>query len=62
MKRFSKTHQVIQLMKRPGGAFNWELNKVMFRYGAVICNLRKDGHVIETEQIKVGLFKYRMES
>lgn len=44
----SKTQTVIDLMKRPGGATNFELNTVMFRYGSVICNLRKDGHVIKT--------------
>lgn len=61
IKKASKTQQVIDLMKRPQGATNRELNNVMFRYGSIICNLRKDGHKIITEQIKVGYFKYRME-
>ncbi len=60
-KRRTRTQRVIDLMKRPQGATNRELNNVMFRYGSIICNLRKDGHKIITEQIKVGYFKYRME-
>jgi len=60
-KRRTRTQRVMDLMKRPQGATNRELNNVMFRYGSVICGLRKDGHKIRTEQLKVGYFKYTME-
>lgn len=57
----SKTQHLIDLMKREGGASNWELNGVMFRYGSVICNLRKDGHHIETLYGKGSKVTYMME-
>jgi hypothetical protein len=60
-KKLSRSQRVIDLMKRPMGASNRELNKIMFRYSALICSLRKDGHTIRTEQIKVGYFRYYME-
>jgi hypothetical protein len=60
LKRVSRTQKVIDLMKRKEGASNGELNKIMFRYGAVIHRLRKDGHKIETIQIKKGLYRYYM--
>lgn len=60
--KLSREEQVIKLMQRPEGAYNYELNRVMFRYGATIHSLRKDGYAITTELISRGLFKYRMET
>lgn len=60
LKKLSRTQQIINLMKRPQGAGNDELNKIAFRYSAIIHNLRKDGHHIDTIQIKRGYYKYFM--
>lgn len=40
--------KVLALIKRPGGAFNFELSRVSLRYGGTIHELRKDGHRITT--------------
>jgi len=61
-KRKSKTQRVIELMQRKQGATNGELNNIMFRYGSIICNLRKDGHKIMTEYGKGSKVTYRMEN
>ena len=58
LKRKSRTQRIIDLMKRPNGAGNDELNKIAFRYGAIIFRLRKDGHQIETVYIKNGYYRY----
>ena len=60
IKKLSREQQIINLISRKEGASNFELNKIMFRYGAVIHNLRKDGYHIDTICIKRGLYRYYM--
>ena len=36
------------------------LNRIAFRYGARIEELRKEGHIIETRRIGDGEFDYRL--
>jgi hypothetical protein len=60
LKKASRTQRIIDLMQRKQGAGNDELNKIAYRYGAIIHRLRKDGHQIDTIQIKKGYFKYYM--
>lgn len=60
-KRPTKSKRVEMLLKSSGwgGASNWDLNKITFRYGAVIERLRKDGHEIITQKVNNdGLYKY----
>lgn len=58
--------RVLEMIKRPGGAFNFELSRISLRYGGTIFELRKDGHNIITERqyLKNGrasnTFLYRM--
>lgn len=60
-KRKSKTQRILErLQKSP--AYNYELNRIAFRYGAIIHNFRKDGYKIVTSQEKVGVFKYTLIS
>lgn len=42
------------------GCTNTELNKLCFRYGARIYELRAQGYRIETAQIGVGLYRYTL--
>ncbi len=42
--------RVLEMIKRPGGAFNFELSRISLRYGGTIFELRKDGHNIVTER------------
>lgn len=60
MRHSKKEQRLIALMSRKRGAYNWELNQVMFRYGAIIFNLRNEGYKIETTPRKRGLFHYRI--
>ena len=55
----SKAHRVLMTLKTNGKATNWELNKICFRYGAIIHDLRKEGHTIVTNRINNdGLYEY----
>ncbi len=62
----SQHGRVLEMIKRPGGAFNFELSRISLRYGGTIFELRKDGHNIVTERqyLKNGkasnTFLYRM--
>lgn len=60
----TKAERVFEALKRGGkeGVTNGELNKISFRYGAIIFNLRKDGYKIHTQKIgNDGLYKFYME-
>lgn len=37
-----------------------ELNAISFRYGGRLYELRREGHVIDTERIGEGEFRYRL--
>lgn len=60
VKRSEKVQKLIALMSRREGAFNYDLNRVMFRYGAIIFNLRSEGYQITTTPVKKGLFHYKI--
>lgn len=45
----------------PRGVLNSELNKICFRYGARIFELRRDGYDIRQQQVKKGLFRVWLE-
>lgn len=49
-KPLTKAKRVEDKLRRAGlgGVSNVELNHISFRYGAIIFNLRKDGHKIVT--------------
>jgi hypothetical protein len=55
----SKHMRILNLFKEKKTVKNSELNKIAFRYGAIIHDLRNEGHVIVTNQINAdGLFEY----
>lgn len=55
-----KMQRVIAMMSRKEGATNFELNKVLFRYGSYIHRLRNLGYLIETTCLKKGFYSYRI--
>ena len=64
VKNKTKADRVFDALKKggKGGVTNAQLNKISFRYGAIIFNLRKDGYNIRTEKIgNNGLYKFYME-
>lgn len=46
----TQTGRVLAMIKRKGGAFNYELSHIALKYTSVISDLRKDGHVITAER------------
>lgn len=50
LKNKTQHGRVLEMIKRPGGAFNFELSRISLRYGGTIFELRKDGHNIVTER------------
>ena len=56
--KLSQTARVLNLLKANGKATNSELNKICFRYGARIFELRKEGHIIVTNRVKEGLYEF----
>lgn len=46
------------MLKSEGTVTNRDLNKICFRYGARIHELRKEGHKIVTSRVKEGLFSF----
>lgn len=46
VKAATQEGKVLAMIKRPGGAFNFELSRIALKYTSVISELRKDGHGI----------------
>lgn len=59
-RKLSQTERILRLLKKRGnwGASNRELNNICFRYAARLCELRRDGYVIETIRDSAGLFRF----
>lgn len=57
--RESKTERVLKRLQKKKRVTNRELNKICFRYGSSIHELRKEGHNIKTVRINNdGLYEY----
>ena len=58
--------RVLQMIKRKGGAYNYELSRIALKYTSVISSLRQDGHNIIAERQTLkngrasGTWKYRL--
>ncbi len=48
------------LRRKRQPVWNHELNRIAFRYGARLYELRKRGFVIEVEMHSPGLYSYRL--
>ncbi len=66
IKGVTQEGKVLAMIKRPGGAFNFELSRYALKYTSVVSALRKDGHEIiaERQYLKNGrasnTFLYRL--
>jgi len=66
LKNKTQHGRVLEMIKRPGGAFNFELSRISLRYGGTIFELRKDGHniVADRQYLKNGkasnTWRYRL--
>lgn len=65
-KAKTQSGRILELVSRPGGAFNFELSRVALQFCARIHELREDGHAIicERQYLKNGkasnTFLYRL--
>ena len=61
MDKTTKTARVLKLLQSKPAVTNHELNRICFRYGSIIYDLRKEGHVIKTNCLnnKTGLYEYK---
>lgn len=57
----SQTKRILKLLKEKGTVSNAELNKICFRYGARLHDLRRDGHIIVTNRVKEGLYTFTLQ-
>lgn len=66
VKGVTQEGRVLAMIKRPGGAFNFELSRIALKYTSVISALRKDGHEIVCEPTynkkgnRTNTFLYRL--
>lgn len=62
----TQSGRILELIKRPGGAFNFELSRIALKYDSRIFELRRDGHAIvcDRQYLKNGrasnTFLYRI--
>jgi len=57
----TKEQKVLELLRsRKNGAMNTELNRICFRYGARIADLRAKRYIIETKREGEGLYSYKL--
>lgn len=47
LKGVTQAGKILNAIKQPGGAYNWQLSRIALKYTSVISDLRKDGHEIE---------------
>lgn len=65
-KGLTQEGRILAMIKRPGGAYNFELSRFALKYTSVISALRKDGHriVADRQYLKNGkasnTWRYRL--
>ena len=47
LKGSSQVARILNTIKQPTGAYNWQLSRIALKYTSVISELRKDGHDIQ---------------
>ena len=66
LKGLTQEGRILAMIKRPGGAYNFELSRFALKYTSVISELRKDGHdiVADRQYLKNGkasnTWRYRL--
>jgi hypothetical protein len=56
LKGLTQEGKILAMIKRPGGAYNFELSRFALKYTSVISDLRKDGYniVADRQYLKNG--------
>lgn len=54
----SQAARILRLLKKKGTVTNRELNRICFRYGARIWELRREGHTIVSNKVRGGLWEF----
>lgn len=50
LKGVTQAGRILNAIKRPSGAYNFELSRIALKYTSVISDLRKDGHDIVAQR------------
>lgn len=53
-----QTAKILKLLKSKGQATNHELERICYRYGARVYDLRTEGWIIVTEHVKGPTYRY----
>lgn len=59
-RRKSKKARILALLQSRESVTNVDLNDIAFRFGARIKELRDEGWIINTEQVTLTLFRFRL--
>lgn len=59
-RRKSQSQRILELLKKmpTGSLTNVDLQKIAFNYTMRVSELRKDGHKIQSEYWKPGVYRY----
>lgn len=55
-----QTKKILEKLKRKSKVYNYELNKICFRYAARVHDLRKLGHKIESKCEGLGIWSFKL--
>ncbi len=58
MSKETQASKILRLLKTHPYVLNIDLNNICFRYSARILELRNEGHPIQKEYVKPGVFRY----
>ena len=58
MNKENQASKILRLLKTHPYVLNTDLNKIAYRYSARILELRNEGHPIQKEYVKPGIFRY----
>ena len=54
----TQTARILHLLKNKKVVTNTELNRICFRYGARIFELRREGYIIKSNHVKDGQWEF----
>lgn len=60
-EKLTQTAKILKLLKEKGSATNVELNKICFRYGGRLYDLRKEGHDIVSIHEKDSVWRFYLK-
>ena len=58
MSKETQASKILRMLKTHPYVLNIDLNRIAYRYSARILELRNEGHSIQKEYVKPGVFRY----